>query len=267
MDLTLTLKAILLGLLEGATEFIPVSSTGHLILAKELMGIGEMSNIFEVVIQAGSIAAVCLLYFTKLWQTFIGLGKSTEARRFVAMILAGFMPAALIGVVLHDYIKTVLFSPLVVSISLIVGGLIILLIERVHITPTTKTVDDILLPLALKVGFIQCLAMIPGISRSGATIMGAMVLGVERKAAAEFSFYLAIPTLLGAAALDLGKGWNTLRADDWQMIAVGLITSFIAAAIVIKLFIAYISRHSFVPFAWYRIGFGLVMLWLFWPRG
>jgi undecaprenyl-diphosphatase len=225
-----------------------------------------MNNIFEVVIQVGSIAAVCLLYFSKLWQTFIDLGKSSEARRFVAIVLAGFLPAALIGMALHDYIKSVLFSPFVVSIALVVGGIAILLIERMHIPAKTKTIDEITIPQALKVGFIQCLAMIPGVSRSGATIMGAIVLGVERKAAAEFSFYLAIPTLLGAAALDLSKGWGTLNTNDWQMIAVGLVTSFLAATIVIKLFIAYISRHSFAPFAWYRIGLGLVMLAFFWPR-
>lgn len=260
MDFSGIINSIIMGIVEGVTEFLPVSSTGHLIIAGKLLGFAAHDNVFEVVIQTGAILAVILLYFGKLWSTLIGITREKVAQRFALAVTVGFLPAAFLGFLLHDFIKEKLFNPTVVSVSLIVGGIIMLLAERMTIKPVAATVDDITLPVALKIGFCQCLAMIPGVSRSGATIVGAQLLGVERKAAAEFSFFLAIPTLIGAAVLDLVKSRQELLDSDYSLIAVGMVVSFITAAIVIKAFISWLTKHGFAVFAWYRIVFGFIVL-------
>lgn len=260
MDIILFLKAAILGIVEGATEFLPVSSTGHLILASHALGFDAQGNVLEIVIQTGAILAVILLYFQKLWATLIGLPTKPEARRFAFAVAISFLPAAFLGLLLHDYIKTYLFSTTVVSISLIVGGIIMLLVEQKKPATHMNEVDDITLPVALRIGLFQCIAMIPGVSRSGATIVGARLLGVGQKAAAEFSFYLAIPTIVGAALLDLYKSADQLAADDWQLIGVGFIAAFISAVVVIKAFISWLSRHGLGVFAWYRIVAGVALL-------
>lgn len=254
------LNAIIMGLVEGATEFLPVSSTGHLILTGQLLNFHPAGDVFEVVIQAGAMLAVVWLYFSKLWATLIGLPKERRAQMFALAVLVAFLPAAVFGALLHDFIKSALFNPTVVALALVVGGVLMLLVERLKLTPRMTTVDDIGPATALKIGLFQCLAMIPGVSRSGATIIGALLLGVERKAAAEFSFYLAIPTLVGAGAYDFYKSSAELGQNDLMLIAIGLVTSFISAVIVIKAFIAWLGQHGFGVFAWYRIVLGLVLL-------
>ena len=264
MDLILILKAIIMGLVEGATEFLPVSSTGHLILAGHFLGFAAKDNVFEIVIQTGAIIAVILLYFSKLWKTLIGLPTQAAARRFALSVTLAFIPAAVLGIFLHDFIKHVLFSPYVVSVALIVGGVVLIAVEKLHLKVTQNTVDDITLPNALKIGAVQCLAMVPGVSRSGATIVGAMLFGVERKAAAEFSFYLAIPTIVGATVLDLVKAKSELLSSDYMLIAVGFAAAFISAIVVIKAFISWLTSHGMAAFGWYRIIAGVLMLGLLW---
>lgn len=263
MDLLMILKAIVMGVVEGATEFLPVSSTGHLIIAADLLGFAARDNVFEVVIQTGAILAVILLYFRKLWATLVGLPSDPAARRFALAVTIGFLPAAGLGFLLHDLIKTYLFNMTVVSVALIVGGVFMLWVERLPLKATRQTVDDVDLVTALKIGLCQCVAMIPGVSRSGATIIGALLLGVERKAAAEFSFYLAIPTLIGAGALDLVKGRDQLMSGDVFLIAVGMAAAFVSAVVVIRGFIHWLGQHGFGLFAWYRIVVGaLILLWV-----
>jgi undecaprenyl-diphosphatase len=265
MDTVLALKAVVMGLVEGATEFLPVSSTGHLILADWILGFGAKDGVFEVVIQAGAMLAVIWLYFGKLWKTLIGLPKDRTSQNFALAVAIGFLPAAVLGFAFHDYIKNNLFSPWVVSVSLIVGGVVLLFVDRIKVPTTTTSVDDLSFKTALKIGLFQCVAMIPGVSRSGATIVGALLSGVDRKTAAEFSFFLAIPTLMGAAAFDFIKAKDTLQASDMTLIAIGLVTAFVSALIVIKAFIAWLTRHGLGVFGWYRIVVGLVMLvWLRW---
>ena len=254
------IKAIIMGVMEGATEFLPVSSTGHLILTADLLDFQKMEGLYEIVIQTGAILAVILLYFAKLWKTLVGLPSDRTAQNFALAVTVGFLPAGVIGFLLGDFIKAALFSPLVVSISLIAGGIIMLGVERLSLTPRLTSVDAITLPVALKIGLLQCLAMIPGVSRSGATIIGGLLLGVERKAAAEFSFYLAIPTLVGAAVLEMVKSGATLAEGDLMLIAVGFGVSFLTALVVIKAFIGWLSNHGFGVFAWYRIVLGVVMI-------
>lgn len=262
MDILLFLKAVVMGLVEGATEFLPVSSTGHLILTDWILEFGS-KGVFEVVIQVGAMLAVIWLYFAKLWGTLMGITNDRTAQRFALAVLVAFLPAAFLGFLLHDYIKAVLFSPLVVSIALIVGGVVLIAIDRIKIEEKAQTVDDITLPMALKIGLIQCISMIPGVSRSGATIVGGLLLGANKKTAAEFSFYLALPTLMGAAVLDIFKSAEMLTHDEWVLIAVGLVTSFISALLVIKAFIAWLTSHGMAVFGWYRIVVGLIMLvWL-----
>ncbi len=259
MDTLLLLKAALMGIVEGLTEFLPVSSTGHLILAGKLLDFAGRDNVFEIVIQTGAILAVILLYFGKLWRTLIGLGNSATARRFALAVTIAFLPAAVLGVLVSDYIKLYLFNPLTVGISLIVGGIIMLLVDRSHPPEKMLDVDDISLPTALKIGLFQCIAMIPGVSRSGATIIGAQLLGVGRKAAAEFSFFLAIPTLIGAGVYDLLKTEQVLTVLDYQLMAVGFAFAFLSAIVVIKGFITWLTRHGFGLFAVYRIAAGLAV--------
>jgi undecaprenyl-diphosphatase len=253
---------------EGLTEFLPISSTGHLILTASLLGwTGEQVKLFNVVIQTGAILAVLSVYAERLWGTLRGLGSERQAQRFAANVLIGFVPAALLGVLLAGFIKSVLFNPLVVAAGFIVGGLIILWAEhrqrdgrhvRIH------EVDDVRWRDALKVGLVQCLALIPGTSRSGATIIGGMLLGLSRKAATEFSFFLAIPMIFGAAGYDLMKNHGLVRIDDLPLFGVGLVVSWLAAWVCVRWLLNYVTRHTFVPFGWYRIGFGIVVLLTAW---
>jgi undecaprenyl-diphosphatase len=254
--------ALLLGIIEGLTEFIPVSSTGHLILLVDLLGFeGPPGRVFEIVIQFGAILAVCWLYRAKLLSVFAGLiSAERDAYLFSRNLLFAFLPAALIGVQFHQVIKTALFSPLVVSVALIVGGILIILIEKRRPTPTIATTEALGWKRALAIGFCQALAMIPGTSRSGATIMGALLFRMERKAAAEFSFFLAIPTMLAAATYDTYKNWHQLDASGMEVIGVGFVSAFIVALLVVKHVVDFISRHGFIPFAWYRIAVGSTML-------
>ncbi len=254
--------AVIIGIVEGATEFLPVSSTAHLIIAIDLLGFaGPPGKVFEIVIQTGAILAICVLYFQKLLRVAVGIGSDPDARRFVAAVTIAFLPAAVIGMLLHDFIKAYLFSMPVIACSFIVGGLVILLIEYLCRTPRIHAVEQFSWRFSLGVGFIQCLAMIPGVSRSGATILGAMVLGADRKTAAEFSFFLAMPTIFGAAAYDLWKNRDGLMAaDGLALIAIGFAAAFVSSIVVVRWLIGFVSHHSFVPFAWYRIAVGIAML-------
>ena len=261
------LTVILLGIVEGLTEFLPVSSTGHLILASELLGYDAATwAMFNVVIQLGAILAVVALYWRTFWAVGMGLlrGEPTSWR-FLRNLLVAFIPAAVIGLALHDQIEMLLGAPKVVAVALIVGGVAILAIERLIRTDRFHGIADIPLVRVIGIGFIQCLAMVPGVSRSGATIMGALTLGVERRTAAEFSFFLAIPTMLGASVLELAKKGDqiTSAAVGWDSIALGFVTAFIVALLVIKWFVGLVSRRGFVPFAWYRIIAGVgALIWL-----
>jgi undecaprenyl-diphosphatase len=261
LDLGSFLSAAFLGIVEGLTEFIPVSSTGHLILLVDLLGFeGPPGRVFEIAIQFGAILAICWLYRERFFRVATHLFSDTESQRFVVNILLGFLPAMVIGVMAHGFIKAVLFSPWVVSVMLIVGGFAILAIERWHPEPKVQHVNQITPGLALKIGLAQCLAMIPGVSRSGATIMGSMLLGCGRAPATEFSFFLAVPTMLAATVYDLYKNWAILSFDDFPVIAVGFVCAFIAAMLVVKTLIAFVSKNGFTPFAYYRIVIGTVML-------
>ncbi|MBF0167075.1 MAG: undecaprenyl-diphosphate phosphatase [Alphaproteobacteria bacterium] len=256
------LLALLLGLVEGLTEFLPVSSTGHLILLGDLLGFQFPGKTFEIVIQLGAILAVCVAYWKRLWGAVIHVRSDAASRHFVTYILIAFLPAMIIGAVAYKYIRQLLDSPLTIAIVLIAGGIAILLIERLIKQPKVHAIEDFGLPLALKIGLFQCVSMIPGVSRSGATIMGALLMGVERKAAAEFSFFLAIPTMTAATAYKIYKDWAMLSFDGAGLIAIGFITAFLVALLVVKAAVAFVGRHGFAPFAWYRIGFGILMLGL-----
>lgn len=254
-------QAVGLGALEAATEFLPVSSTGHLILAGHVMGFeGPGDKVFEVAIQLGAILAICVLYFKKLWGVLMGLPTDPKARAFAANVLLAFLPAAVIGVFLHDFIKSVLFDPTVVCWALVAGGFAIIAIEAVVKKATLHRVEDMPMHRALELGFFQCLAMIPGVSRSGATIMGGLLLGMDRKTAAEFSFFLAIPTMLGATVFDLYKARHDLGDGSLGLIALGFVTAFLVALPVVKWLVGFVSRNGFTPFAYYRIVLGLVGL-------
>jgi len=254
-------QAIILGIVEGVTEFLPISSTGHLIVAGDLLGFeGPLANVFEVVIQLGAILAICVLYFRRLLNVALGLTSDPAAQRFAIAVIVAFLPAAFIGLALHDFIKTVLFSPYIVCVSLILGGIAIILIERYDYDGHIKSVEELTFKKSLQIGFFQCLAMIPGVSRSGATILGALLIGVDRKTAAEFSFFLAIPTMLGATAVDLWKVRDSLSADQASVIAVGFVAAFVSAVIVVKWLVSFISHHDFTVFGWYRIVFGGLLL-------
>jgi undecaprenyl-diphosphatase len=255
------LQALILGMVEGLTEFLPVSSTGHLILVGDLLGFqGPEGKVFEVVIQFGAILAVCAVYFQRLLRVALGLPTDPGARRFVLAVLLAFLPAVVIGVVARDFIKGVLFNPWVVSWALILGGIAILWIERRDWEPRHFRIEGFSPRLALGIGLIQCVAMIPGVSRSGATILGGLLLGVERRTAMEFSFFLAIPTMLGASTYDLYKSWGSLSRDDGALIAVGFVAAFLAALLVVRSVLDFIGRYGFKPFGWYRIAVGAVML-------
>ncbi len=264
MDQTLT--AIFLGIVEGLTEFIPVSSTGHLILASELFGYDANTwKVFNVVIQLGAILAVVVQYWRTFWAVGMGLlGLKPESFIFLRNILLGFLPSAVVGLALKDYIDVLLGSPMVVGWALLLGGIAILAIERVAKPGPLTGVAQLPARQALGVGLVQCVSMIPGVSRSGATIMGALAMGIERRTAAEFSFFLAIPTMLGATTLELWDNRVALAAGSmpvgWSEIAIGFVVSFVVALAVIKLFVAYVSRAGFAPFAWYRIVAGIAAI-------
>ncbi|MCE3232032.1 MAG: uppP [Rickettsiaceae bacterium] len=261
MDIITILQAALLGMVEGLTEFIPVSSTGHLILLIDILGFkSPPGKTFEIIIQLGAILAVCWLYRQKIIDVVIGLPKDKNAQKFTINICLAFLPAAVLGVLFHGFIKNVLFSPYVVCASLIIGGFIILLIEKNVRTPKYNSVEAIGWKTALSIGFAQSVAMIPGVSRSGATIMGSLLLGVDRKTATEFSFFLAIPTMLGATVFDIYKNRQDLSFDNVGVIAVGFIAAFLSAMLVVKTVITFVSNNGFKPFAYYRIILGIVML-------
>ena len=259
-------QPILLGIVEGVTEFLPVSSTGHLILASALLGYDqERWKIFNVVIQLGAILAVVVLYWRTFWAVLMGLAKGTPgAWRFVRNLLIAFVPAAVVGLAFHRQIEAMLGEPMIVAIALILGGIAILVIEFAAKRGTITGIADVPVGRTLGIGLIQCIAMIPGVSRSGATIMGALALGVERRTAAEFSFFLAIPTMLGATGLELVKNRDALTGPGgvgMTAIAIGFLVSFVVALAVIKLFVGIVSRHGFAPFAYYRIVAGIAALW------
>jgi undecaprenyl-diphosphatase len=254
-------SAILLGIVEGLTEFLPISSTGHLIFAASLLGItGPESRLFDIVIQFGAILAVCWVYRERLYQAAAGLAREPQAQRFVGNVVIAFLPAAAAGALLHRFIKEVLFSPWVVAVTFIVGGFLILLIERMRPRPRVHDIETMSLGTALLIGCCQVLAMIPGVSRAGATIMGALMLRVDRPAATEFSFFLAIPTMLGAAVFDLWKNRAILSFDGALSIAIGFVVAFIAALFVVRRLVDFVSRHGFGVFAWYRIIVGAIAL-------
>jgi undecaprenyl-diphosphatase len=265
----LTLTAILLGIVEGLTEFLPVSSTGHLMLATELFGYdAKQWALFNILIQPGAILAVVVLYWRTFWHAGLGVLKlEPQGLRFARNILIAFIPAAILGVLLKDQINLLLETPQVVGWTLLLGGVAILAIERLVKIGDDVPVADLPMGRVLGVGLAQCLAMIPGVSRSGATIMGALGMGVGRKTAAEFSFFLAVPTLLGASVLEIFEKRDELTGGampvGWGDIAIGFVVSFVVAMAVIKAFVAYVSRHGFAPFAWYRIVVGVIAIaWL-----
>ena len=266
MDLTFT--AILLGIVEGLTEFIPVSSTGHLILASEIFGYdAETWKVFNVVIQLGAILAVVVQYWRTFWAVGRGLLRlDPMSLAFLRNVLLAFLPSAVLGLALKDQIDVMLGSPMVVGWALLVGGIAILAVERWAKPGPASGVAQLPAKQALGVGLFQCISMIPGISRSGATIMGALAMGIERRTAAEFSFFLAIPTMMGATTLELWDNRAGLMAGSgpvgWSEIAVGFVVSFVVALAVIKAFVAYVSRAGFAPFAWYRIVAGIAAIWL-----
>jgi len=258
-------QPILLGIVEGLTEFLPVSSTGHLILAGALLGYDEEKwKVFNIVIQLGAILAIVVLYWRTFWNVLVGLVERGAASwRFLRNIVVAFVPAGVIGLALHRQIEAMLGRPDIVAVALIVGGIAILAVERLAPRADVEGVGEIPLGRTLGIGFVQCLAMIPGISRSGATIMGALALGVERRTAAEFSFFLAIPTMLGATVVELAKNRHALAGPEavgMGTIGIGFLVAFLVALVVVKAFVAIVSRHGFAPFAWYRIVIGALAL-------
>ncbi len=255
------LDALILGMVEGLTEFLPISSTGHLIIVSTLLGdTGEKSRLFIIVIQLGAILAVCWEYRVRLARVVMGLGSDPAARRFAANLVIGFMPAAVLGVLFHSTIKSLLFHALPVAAMLVAGGLVILWIERRARPVRIAEVDEMRWSDALKIGFAQSIALIPGTSRSGATIIGGLFFGLSRRAATEFSFFLAIPTMFGAVTYDLYRNRALLSVDDVAAFAAGFLASFVAGLFVVRSLLRYVSRHDFRLFAYYRIGFGLIVL-------
>lgn len=263
--LPILVKAAILGVVEGLTEFLPISSTGHLILASSLLGLsGEKAKLFDVAIQTGAMMAVVWHFRERIGRVLRGLTSDRAAQRFALNVVVAFLPAAVLGLLFGSFIKKHLFAPVPVAIAFVVGGLLILWVERAQaskqIVPRVREIDDLTLLDALKVGVAQVLALVPGTSRSGATIIGGMLFGLSRKAATEFSFFLGIPILVGAGVYDTYKYRDLLSASDAPMFAVGLIVSFIAALVCVRWLIRYVASNTFVPFAWYRIVFGAVVL-------
>jgi undecaprenyl-diphosphatase len=262
------IKAFVLGVVEGLTEFLPVSSTGHLLLLEHFLGFDddEFGKTFVVLIQLGAILAILSVYFQRLWAIAIGALTQEAPRRFIIGVLIAFLPAAAIGGLAHSFIKSVLFNVWIVCTMLIVGGAVLLWVDRLKFAPRHHDATQFPLLTYLYIGLCQCLAMIPGVSRSGATIVSAMLLGADKRSAAEFSFYLAMPTMAGAFALDLYKNFGQMGGSNWLIVVVGFLTSFVAAFIVVKSFLDYVSSHGFALFAWWRIiigALGLIGLGLF----
>jgi undecaprenyl-diphosphatase len=257
-------KAIVLGIVEGLTEFLPVSSTGHLLLVNQFLGNDparkEFWDTFSVLIQFGAILALLSIYFGRLWRLALGFFTDPAARRFVIGVLIAFLPAAVIGALAHDFIKSVLFNVWIVCFTLIVGGAILLWIDQLDLRPRYADAEKYSLPMYFFIGLAQCLAMIPGVSRAGATIVAAMLLGGDRRSAAEFSFWLAMPTMAGAFVYDLYKSRGQMSLDNGLLIAVGFAVSFVAAWIVVKTFLGYVQRHGFALFAWWRVVVGTLGL-------
>jgi undecaprenyl-diphosphatase len=254
-------SALILGLLEGLTEFIPVSSTAHLLLAQHFLGFRTTGNTFPVLIQLGAILAILSVYFRKLLDVALTLPSSQRSRWFVLSVLVGFLPAAVIGAIAHDFIKAVLFeSPVLICYVLIAGGIVLLAVDKLKLKPRYFDAMAYPLPLSFKIGLFQCLAMIPGTSRSGATIVGALLMGTDKRSAAEYSFFLAMPTMVGAFTLDLYKTRKELSLDDGALIGIGFIAAFVMGLIVVRSLLAFVSRNGYAPFAWWRIIVGVVCL-------
>ncbi|OIQ99119.1 undecaprenyl-diphosphatase [mine drainage metagenome] len=269
MDLILLFHAFIQGLVEGATEFLPISSTGHLIITGDLLGFNDdKAKVFDIVIQLGAILAVCWEYRRKLIDTALHItnqhqGQTNQSQEFILKLAIAFLPAALLGLAFHAQIKAYLFSPLTVAVALIVGGVAILAIEQLPLKAKTVSIDSMSRKQALQVGFAQAAALIPGVSRAGATILGGMMFGLNRKTATEFSFLLAIPIMFAATAYDLLKSWKFLALEDFGMFAVGFITAFVSALVAIKFLLRFVATHNFKVFAWYRIALGLIVIWYF----
>ena len=280
MDIVLFLKAALMGIVEGLTEFLPISSTGHLILANALMDFGgsagaEKAKVFEIAIQTGAIFAVILVYLQRIKDTVTGLGSDPKAQRFALNVIIGFLPAVVMGLTLGKLVKEHLFTPTVVATTFIIGGLFIMLAEKLtarYQTSRVESMDDMTPLDALKVGLVQCLALVPGTSRSGATIIGGMLMGLSRKTATDYSFFLGIPTLVGAGAYSLYKERALLSLADLPLFLTGLVFAFLSAWVCVRWLIRYVSSHNFMPFAWYRIAFGVLILvtahmgWITWAE-
>ena len=259
------IKAIILGIVEGLTEFVPVSSTGHLLLVQRFFGFDDedFGKTFAVLIQFGAILALLSIYFFKLWHLAVGFFTDPAARRFVIGVLIAFLPAAVVGALAHDFIKAVLFNPWIICFTLIAGGAVLLLIDRLNLKPSHHEVTTFTLPMYFIIGVGQCAAMVPGVSRSGATIVGAMLFGADRRSAAEFSFWLAMPTMAGAFAYDLYKSHGQMSHGNLLLVAIGFAVSFVCAWIVVKSFLGYVQRHGFALFAWWRVlvgSLGLIAL-------
>lgn len=280
MDIVLFLKAVVMGIVEGLTEFLPISSTGHLILANALMDFGgsagsEKAKVFEIAIQTGAIFAVILVYMQRIKDTITGLGSDPKAQRFALNVIIGFLPAVVMGLTLGKKVKEHLFTPTVVATTFILGGILIMLAERLTARQPTSRVEsmDDMTPMdALKVGLVQCLALVPGTSRSGATIIGGMMMGLSRKTATDYSFFLGIPTLMGAGVYSLYKERALLSMADLPLFLTGLVFAFLSAWVCVRWLIRYVSSHNFMPFAWYRIAFGVLILvtshmgWVTWAE-
>lgn len=260
-------SALVLGLIEGLTEFLPVSSTAHLLLAGHFMGFKSPGNTFPVLIQLGAILAILTVYFRKLLDVAMSLPSSARARNFVIAVLLAFLPAAIIGVLAHGFIKTILFeTPVLICVVLILGGFVLLAVDRMAIHPKYTDVMDYPPSLAFKIGLFQCLAMIPGMSRSGATIVGSLLMGADKRSAAEFSFFLAMPTMLGAFTLDLFKNRDLISMDDGAVILVGFAAAFVTALLVVRSLLGFVSSRGYALFAWWRIvvgALGLIGLFVF----
>ena len=256
------IRAVILGIIEGVTEFLPVSSTGHLLLAERFfdLGAGSFWNTFTVLIQLGAILAIVVIYFAKLWRIALGMFSNPEDRRFVIGVLVAFLPAVVVGLIAGKYIKELLFNPWVVCFSLIVGGAVLMWVDQLDHNPREHDATAFPLLMYFWIGVAQCLAMIPGVSRSGATIVSAMLFGADKRAAAEFSFFLAIPTMVGAFAYDFYKNRADFTSDGLSVIAVGFVVSFITAMIVVRAFLNFVTRRGFTFFAWWRVIVGTLGL-------
>ncbi len=261
MDLWIAVQALILGVVEGLTEFLPVSSTGHQIIVADLIGFGgERALAFNIIIQLGAILAVIWEYRRKIIDVVVGLPNERQAQKFTANLLVAFMPAVVLGVAFADVIHEYLFNPITVAMALVIGGIVMLWAEKRDHTIRAESVDDMTWTLALKVGFAQCLALVPGTSRSGSTIIGGLLFGLSRKAATEFSFFLAMPTMVGAAVYSGYKYRDLFQPGDFAVFAIGFVTSFVFAMLAVRALLKFIGNHSYAAFAWYRIAFGLLIL-------